>query len=99
MSVVVDRRPALPGRRSLLAAFALALPAPALAQAWPARPIRLILSNGPGSTMDVIARLVLQPVAASLGQQVVVDPKPGAGGTIAGDLVAKAAPDGYTTGV
>ncbi|WP_198370160.1 Bug family tripartite tricarboxylate transporter substrate binding protein [Roseomonas rosulenta] len=99
MSIVRDRRPALPGRRSLLAAFALALPAPALAQAWPTRPVRLILSNGPGSTMDVIARLVLQPVAASLGQQVVVDPKPGAGGTIAGDLVAKAAPDGYTTGV
>jgi tripartite-type tricarboxylate transporter receptor subunit TctC len=99
VSIVADRRPALPGRRSLLAAVALALPAPAFAQAWPTRPLRIILSLGPGSTMDVIARLVLQPVAASLGQQVIVDPKPGAGGTIAGDLVAKAPPDGYTAGI
>ena len=99
MNTVLDVRLTLLRRRSLLAAAALALPAPSLAQAWPARPVRIILTLGPGSTMDVITRLVAARVSAALGQQFVVEPRPGAGGTIAGDAVAKAAPDGYTLGV
>lgn len=99
MKTAIDVRRALLRRRSLLAAAALALPAPSLAQAWPARPVRIILTLGPGSTMDVITRLVTAQVSAALGQQFVVEPRPGAGGTIAGDAVAKATPDGYTLGV
>lgn len=96
MKTFIDVRRTLLRRRSLLAAAALALPAPSLAQA---RPVRVILTLGPGSTMDVITRLVMAQVSAALGQQFVIEPRPGAGGTIAGDAVAKAAPDGYTLGV
>lgn len=99
MKTVLDVQPAPLCRRSLLAAAALALPTPSLAQAWPVRPVRIILTLGPGSTMDVITRLVAARLWAALGQPFVVEPRPGAGGTIAADAVAKAAPDGYTVGV
>ena len=64
----------------------------ALAQAYPARPIRFIVGPGP----DVLARLAGQKVTETWGQQVVVDQRPGAGGIIAADTVAKSAPDGHT---
>lgn len=84
-------------RRPLLAAAALgALPLPALAQAWPARPIRLVVPFAPGGTTDIVARIVGQAMQERLGQPVIVDNRPGAGATTASQQVADAAPDGYT---
>ena len=67
-----------------------------MAQAWPARPVRMICPLAPGSTADIIARLFADQLSRSLGQNVVVDNKTGAGGTIATAEAARAAPDGYT---
>lgn len=80
------------------AACALGMSAgPAAAQsAWPARPIRLIVPFPPGGATDIVGRTVAQKLGAALGQQVVVDNKPGAGGTLGADLAAKAPADGYT---
>ena len=66
------------------------------AQAWPTKPIRVIVSVPAGGTPDVIARMVTPGLAGILGQQLVVDNRGGAGGLIAAELVARAAPDGYT---
>ena len=83
--------------RTLLACFILAFSSAATAQAdFPTRPIRLIVTVPPGGAADFIARLVGGKIAESLGQPVVVENRGGAGGTIAADAVAKAAPDGYT---
>ncbi|MCX7232486.1 MAG: tripartite tricarboxylate transporter substrate binding protein, partial [Burkholderiales bacterium] len=68
----------------------------AAAQNWPNRPIRLVVPNAPGGVTDVVARLVGQSLGEALGQPVVVDNKPGAGGILGTDIVAKAQPDGYT---
>jgi tripartite-type tricarboxylate transporter receptor subunit TctC len=85
-------------RFSGAAIVAGALPSSALAQAasWPARPIRAVVPFSPGSTIDVIGRIVLEPLAAALGQPIVVENRGGAGGTIGSALVAKAEPDGHT---
>ena len=73
------------------------LASPALAHGWaPERPIRLIVPFTPGGSTDIIARVVAQRLGALLGQSVVVENRPGAGGTIGSDAVAKAAPDGHT---
>ncbi|HSH99693.1 MAG TPA: tripartite tricarboxylate transporter substrate binding protein [Reyranella sp.] len=68
----------------------------AYAQAWPAKPIRVIVSYAPGGVTDVIARLVMQPLSEALGQSIIVENKPGANGLIGSEIVASAAPDGYT---
>jgi tripartite-type tricarboxylate transporter receptor subunit TctC len=87
-------------RRGLLAAPLLALAAPAArAQAFPMRPLRMIVPFPPGGVSDLMARLVATHMERALGQPVVIDPRPGAGGNLTLDLVAKAAPDGYTIGV
>ena len=86
-------------RRQWLAASAAVLAShglPALAQAWPARPIRLVSPYGAGGPSDVLTRVLGDFMAARLGQPMVVENKPGAGTRIANDLAAKAAPDGYT---
>jgi tripartite-type tricarboxylate transporter receptor subunit TctC len=77
-------------------AVVAALAGPASAQGYPARPIRLLVPFGPGGVGDITARIVALKIGASLGQQIVVDNRPGAGGIVASQIVAKAAPDGYT---
>jgi len=82
--------------RRLTACFILAFSCAAAAQDYPNRPIRLVVTVPPGGAADFIARLVGGKIAESLGQPVLVENRGGAGGTIAADAVAKAAPDGYT---
>lgn len=85
-------------RRTLCLMLAAGAAPAAWAQEFPARPIRLISNYAAGSSIDLIARLVAKPLSEQLGQQVVVENKPGAGGDIGTDFVAKAPKDGYTIG-
>lgn len=68
----------------------------AMAQTWPVKPVRVVIPWPPGGSNDVVGRIVMQKVGESLGQQFVVDNRPGASGTIGAEPVAKALPDGYT---
>jgi len=81
--------------RILLAALLFAA-THALAQAWPTKPVRVIVTFSPGGSSDIVARLIAIPLQGELGQSVIVDNKPGAGGTIGAFEAARAAADGYT---
>ncbi len=88
-------------RRALLASMALtasALLAPVAyaADAWPAKPIQLVIPYPPGGSADLLGRPLAMQLQQQLGQPVVLEYKPGAGGTLASQYVARAKPDGYT---
>ena len=82
-------------RTWILGALGVTLVGNALA-AWPEKPIRIIVTFAAGGASDIVARVVAEPLGKALGQAVVVDNKPGAGGTVGGLEVVRAAPDGYT---
>ena len=82
-------------RGLICAALAIGI-APAQAQQWPTRPIRLICSTSPGQAPDIVARLFAERVSHTLGQQVYVENLPAASGLLGAQTAARAAPDGYT---
>jgi len=86
--------------RKFLAGMALAAASfTTAAQDWPSGPVRVVVPYGPGSTPDIVARVVADRLASRLGKPFVIDNKPGAGGMLGTDAVAKASPDGQTIGL
>ena len=84
------------GRRALVAG-ALAMPFAARAETtWPTKPIHIIVPFNPGGAIDALVRVIAEGLTPRLGQQVLVDPKPGANTIVGSEIVARAAPDGYT---
>ncbi len=77
-------------------ALATPLAQPAYAQPYPSKPIRVIIAQAPGSATDVVSRVISNKLAEGLGQQLVIDARPGAGGTLGTELAARAPADGYT---
>src|SRR5262245_11771387 len=96
----MKKNPNHPRRTALAMAAALAagvlLPQAALSQSWPNKPIRLFVGFAPGGGTDIVARALAPKMSEVLGQQIVVENRPGASGTIAADLTAKSPADGYT---
>lgn len=96
----MSREPRAPGPPLLSTALAMALaaatPPAAEAQTYPSRPLRMIVPFTPGGSTDIYARAISPRVADALGQQIVIDNRPGAGGAMGAQLAAAAAPDGYT---
>ena len=97
-TIIRNKRTLLLSALAAAAACALLAPASALAQAWPTKPVRILVGFPGGSTPDIAARTIAEPLAKALGQPVVIDNKPGASGNIAADQVAKATDD-HTLGV
>ena len=80
----------------LICIAALALPPSAFGQAYPVKPIRIIIAQAAGSATDIVSRVIGNKLGESLGQPLVIDARPGAGGTLGTEIAARAAPDGYT---
>jgi tripartite-type tricarboxylate transporter receptor subunit TctC len=83
-------------RNALLACLLLLLPSVAGAQNWPTKPIHIVVSSGAGGTADILARMVGEKLVPALGQPVIIENRPGAGGHLGAGLVARAQGDGYT---
>ena len=83
-------------RQALVMALACALATPAVAQTWPARPVRIIVPFPPGGGLDLVVRLLAQKLTEQIGSTFLVDNRPGATGIVGTEFVARAAPDGYT---
>src|SRR5438132_11522926 len=79
-----------------IACLALLGIAPALAQTYPAKPVRILIAQAPGSATDVISRVVANRLSEALGQPIVIEARPGAGGVVGTEAAARSAPDGYT---
>ena len=90
------RRPVAALAAAFAALAAATLAPPALAQAWPSKPLHIIVPYPPGGSSDIIARAISKPLSEALKQPVIVENKPGANGNTGTDFVAKSAPDGYT---
>ena len=86
----------MPAVRIAIALAFFVLAGPVLPQGYPAKPVRLVVTNAPGGATDILGRLIAERLAQRLGHNVVVDNKPGAGGNIAGSFIANAPADGYT---
>jgi len=84
------------GLHAVLSALTLCVACTVAAQTYPAKPVRVVIPWPPGGANDIAGRIVMQKVAEAMGQQFPIDNRGGAGGTIGSDVVAKAAPDGYT---
>jgi len=86
----------VPALAAAVALFGIAQLSWAQAGNWPTRPIRFIAANAPGGGLDIVARTLSPKLSAAFGQQVIVDNRAGAAGSVASDIVSKSAPDGYT---
>src|ERR1700754_289714 len=91
-SIMILKRLFLAGITLTVAIAAL----PSLAQQYPTRALRIVVGFAPGGSADVLSRIMGQRLAESLGQPVIIENRPAAGGTVASDIVAKAQPDGHT---
>ena len=87
-------RPFAPGARAAMATLALLCALPAMA--FPDRPIRMVVISAPGGTTDIMSRMLAQAMGEGLGQQVVIDNRPGGGGIVSSEIVSQAVPDGHT---
>ncbi|MEO8121692.1 MAG: tripartite tricarboxylate transporter substrate-binding protein, partial [Rhodoferax sp.] len=91
-----QRRQLVLSTLGLLTAAAISTPVLAQAQAWPTKPVRIIVPYPPGGSSDIIARAISQPLSEALKQPVIIENRPGANGNLGADAVAKSAPDGHT---
>src|SRR5437773_7814335 len=82
-------------RKAIFLALGLLVTIPALAQEWPAKPLRFIVPYPPGGGTDVVARIVQNRLSEALGQTIVIENRGGAGGAVGTETAARAAPDGY----
>ena len=83
-------------RLACATALTTAITTPAVAQTYPAKPVRIVIAQAPGSATDVVSRLITNKLQETMGQPFIIDARPGAGGTLGTDIAAKSPPDGYT---